>query len=1219
MENAVFECNPNFILSEVCQKESIPHDIYEYYKNKYAIFFIIEHGPYEIKKQKLKEVNSSRKSDFFKKDLAEWVIHYGDEYLIDYLNYKWSGIIRELMEDCDYIGNFCNIKNLYWLIKNYGLDFRSNNGLNYIEHFLKQDKKTLLKILDDKYVYLNKTIYEIIDSFYQIEDIDVLKMLIKYKDNSSDTRKIHLDLMFIALVNNNKSYIEYYLNNYTKRNDLPLKLIDHTLLFEFDNFDDTLEYGLNFKYVNKYKTNRYNRSKNLDLVLDKLKEVYDSDTIINFITRDTLSCLMGPRITGIIRFDCINILEYLVDKRDWDFICNIINADVVYDLVRYGSYKVFKYITEKKKEILTKEMSHIYRLESLLSYALYNSDDRITKWIMSNSNLEMLNNYMGFIFLSSESKISIDTKLRKLRLILNSKIKCNEEFLISSALNNGCDKLAFWLASKIYNNQLTNDNGSDCIIQFLLKSKFRESIDKLFSILSPEYNYWSIIINIIRDMGDHIFYDEIIRKISFKLENIKNHPDFEDRIVKQLSQLKYYNIINKDSSADIYDSILKLLKSCNIDLNKKIRMPYNSYNTALCPDNINFMKIGIKNGLSFPNYFNQLIKNHSFYSLFTHNIKPYTMMYVLMKRLQIRREIKNRKIHKSFFENTNVNIKSRPPIDSKPVLKRGGALFYEDLNSFVNSFDVYPSNFINPKHISPLELLDLCKKEVVITSKIDGKTIQNIDKNLVYPSFPYELSESVIDAEYVKELDMYLVFGIRNRESVYNCIFNDYQELKNYHSYTKYDNDCMINCCDYGIIKNKILNEFKKIIKFREDNPGKSLWFPKKFWIIYDKELCIEIINIMQKIQEEIDSELEYGPMEKYLSKLLIKTDGFILHEVNSKKDHYKLKPSYHMTVDLMFDGEWKDKQGNDYKIKSEFTTHGIYRCYFIDGEWTAKDYRPYKEHPNPKDVVKTVMDYHFNPWNVSDLLGYSVPTYYQELKPNKTIRGNTLDKIRWINTFIKNNNKVLDIGCGYLTKVLWNNPNLEIDGIDNDVKIFEKYRKLESKKDKKVFLQDIRNNWNFQDDKLKKWVNKNMEHKMYDVILMNFTIHNVFHNSKALQNLMKNVNLRSNTKTKLLVSFLDKDILFRNKDNINFKDGGFFKKQEEKCELTFMSYYYPWRHYKPIREPIVNTKQIVESLNVFGWYLKCEYHNMYQPNESGYREMNEATKRLVFQRINIS
>ena len=53
MENAVFECNPNFILGEVCQKESIPPDIYEYYKNKYAIFFIIEHGPYEIKKQKL--------------------------------------------------------------------------------------------------------------------------------------------------------------------------------------------------------------------------------------------------------------------------------------------------------------------------------------------------------------------------------------------------------------------------------------------------------------------------------------------------------------------------------------------------------------------------------------------------------------------------------------------------------------------------------------------------------------------------------------------------------------------------------------------------------------------------------------------------------------------------------------------------------------------------------------------------------------------------------------------------------------------------------------------------------------------------------------------------------------------------------------------------------------------------------------------------------------
>ena len=264
-------------------------------------------------------------------------------------------------------------------------------------------------------------------------------------------------------------------------------------------------------------------------------------------------------------------------------------------------------------------------------------------------------------------------------------------------------------------------------------------------------------------------------------------------------------------------------------------------------------------------------------------------------------------------------------------------------------------------------------------------------------------------------------------------------------------------------------------------------------------------------------------------------------------------------------------------------------------------------------------MDYHVNPWNVDDLLKYSIPTYYQELKTNKTIRGNTLDKIRWIKSFVKDRQTILDIGCGYLVSSLWNNPSLKIDGIDNDVKCFEKYKNLNNKNNKRVFLQDFTSKWLFYDDRLKRIVNSKFELKIYDIIFMNFSIHNVFVNSLGLYNLMHNINKRSNCKSKLMVSFLDKDILFRKKDRIDFKDGGFFNKLDEKSELTYMYYYYPWRHYKPIKEPILNTSEIVDYLKVYGWFLKYDYSNMYQPNEPGYAEMNEATKRLVFQRINIS
>ena len=50
-------------------------------------------------------------------------------------------------------------------------------------------------------------------------------------------------------------------------------------------------------------------------------------------------------------------------------------------------------------------------------------------------------------------------------------------------------------------------------------------------------------------------------------------------------------------------------------------------------------------------------------------------------------------------------------------------------------------------------------------------------------------------------------------------------------------------------------------------------------------------------------------------------------------------------------------------------------------------------------------------------------------------------DKSQWLDKFINDNQKVLDIGCGYLLNLL-ENPSLEIDGIDNDINILERYKK---------------------------------------------------------------------------------------------------------------------------------------------------------------------------------
>ena len=53
--------------------------------------------------------------------------------------------------------------------------------------------------------------------------------------------------------------------------------------------------------------------------------------------------------------------------------------------------------------------------------------------------------------------------------------------------------------------------------------------------------------------------------------------------------------------------------------------------------------------------------------------------------------------------------------------------------------------------------------------------------------------------------------------------------------------------------------------------------------------------------------------------------------------------------------------------------------------------------------------------------------------------------------------------------------------------------------------------------------------------------------------------------KTKLMISFIDSDILFKDRNQIDFEDGGFFKNTDRIIygKGGTMTYYYPWRSNK--------------------------------------------------------
>ena len=72
------------------------------------------------------------------------------------------------------------------------------------------------------------------------------------------------------------------------------------------------------------------------------------------------------------------------------------------------------------------------------------------------------------------------------------------------------------------------------------------------------------------------------------------------------------------------------------------------------------------------------------------------------------------------------------------------------------------------------------------------------------------------------------------------------------------------------------------------------------------------------------------------------------------------------------------------------------------NGKWEAREYRPEKKHPNHKNIVDTVQEYHNNPWTIKELKKYQSPVYYQHFDANPNLKVFTQQKNNW---FMKLNN----------------------------------------------------------------------------------------------------------------------------------------------------------------------------------------------------------------------
>ena len=132
----------------------------------------------------------------------------------------------------------------------------------------------------------------------------------------------------------------------------------------------------------------------------------------------------------------------------------------------------------------------------------------------------------------------------------------------------------------------------------------------------------------------------------------------------------------------------------------------------------------------------------------------------------------------------------------------------------------------------------------------------------------------------------------------------------------------------------------------------------------------------------------------------------------------------------------------------------------------------------------------------------------------------------------------------------------------------------------------------------------------------MNFSIHYTLEKEFGFYTLMDEINKRAEKgHTKLMISFIDSNVFFRDNNYIHFDDGGFFKKLET---ITYnfydtISYYFPWRSNTVKQEKMFNYHDLKRKLFKSGWNEYQSFTSELKIQENGYKELNQAIKRITF------
>lgn len=909
----------------------------------------------------------------------------------------------------------------------------------------------------------------------------------------------------------------------------------------------------NYKNVYFYPVYEYI----VNLLITNYQTYSNSPSMLNYLLADLLNKLTLLNKGQFL----LTKLNQIVDK--YIKVKGLENA--VYDLLEIastnGTLITFLFWLQKTPGKNLESLPKNIR-DSIYQKSIGNSDDRLFKYILEKINQydklyfqQNADTIKNMLVLLSNSGVPPKYELKRIKILsgyislvpfFNIMINSFNSYKIIMELHKHYYMVPHTfenIQSIIHTIRYQNSGSMD------LANTFNQYVSSFANILkTPEEKQMVMLVCILEHEStityelDYVLIQKIIR------ENIRNFID----------SISWLNVFKKMNNP--YSEIYKMIISYFVETNY-IKNLLESGNLQIMDCNQNL--------LFFTKFYspekNHFMDNKYYYDALKMNLVLHRL------RMFVKRKTKNKRIERRvrMFDVLN-EIKNFNPVKTVPVLARGSLNYQVERQKFTN---------LPPRHLLPGEFS--IYNSLLLREKADGILINNLPIG-IHPESK-ELGLYQVKAEYIEELDLYLVFDIDIPNST---IVERYNFLRNLHPVTK------------GIQLKQInsLNEFIELMKQERSQIDKFLsessthinkWYPK-FAVKCEN---VQSTTLYQELIQYIIMETNPNINQIIKESKPFNCDGIIISPLDGSRE-IKIKPKSLSTIDLIYsrDGKWFDRNSNDWshmviRSKQPKKPERIYRLYpeipeiGDDLMFRVGEFRYDKKQPNPFSVIDSIINLIRYDWMRELNDSNVIDIYYQS--PTKITSKSLINLIQAQNKLLEQkieslephvNMNWLDLGCGkgkLIQYIRTLKPKYYL-GLDTDIKQLVKCLKYHDENQSVYNFTpcDLGNNWN---KSINKWSSIKSGTK-FDYVVANFSIMHFF-----TEDFWEQLNIYTHSETKFLFNVVNSDC-----ENKSWSESNsFLEIGEDK-----VTYKFEWVHTTTKTEQLIKTIKIDDTLKKYGWSI---------------------------------